>query len=252
MSENQNNVIDIKKLPTADNALIWYAAVLPFLSLFFDYYCMNKYHGMLLWGLTIILRILACYWDNKRLIKLGMWKDDKIAVEVFFPVMYIIKRNTWLKRPATAVVVAAACFAFAFISNGFIKNLLATDETYCSYVSQYYSSYITNLPSDDNLIYNDDDILDTIIKKHCYGKSYSGNVEKVVDYEHECIDKEHFVTAKATLDGENLEITFKLDYDGYVYLGMEITSVSLGGTELQGEERDTLLKEMFMYETAEE
>ena len=90
------------------------------------------------------------------------------------------------------------------------------------------------------------------IKKHCYGKSYSGNVEKVVDYEHECIDKEHFVTAKATLDGENLEITFKLDYDGYVYLGMEITSVSLGGTELQGEERDTLLKEMFMYETAEE
>lgn len=252
LKEAQEGYIDLKKLPTADNALIWYAAVLPFLSLFFHYYCTNKYHGMLLWGLTILLRIFACYWDNKRLIKLGMWKDNKITVEVFFPIMYMVKRNTWLKRSATVVVVAAACFVYAFISNGFVQNLIATDEKYCSYVSQYYSSYITNLPADDNLIYNDDETLDTLIKKHCYGKSYTGTIDKEVNYTHAKEGEVHYVIATAKLDGEELKLTFKLDYDGYVFLGMEIESVELGGKTLEGEERDTLLKEMFMYETSEE
>lgn len=249
---NQGSTIDIANLPTADNALMWYVAFLPLFALVFNYYSTSIYHGYLLWGLVIAVRILVCVYDNRKLIRMGMWQGESVSPAVYFPIAYIIKRFTWLKRSSAIVVFAVGSLIFAVINNGFVKNALATDETFCNYVSEYYTSYITNLPEGDNLIANTDDTIDMLIKKHCYGKNFTPDSYKKVDYSYRKEGSDRIVTAVAQLSGEKLEITFTLIYDGYYYGGMETGSVKLGGKELVGEEKEKLIKEMFMYELSDE
>ncbi len=253
---NENNggrTIDITKIPTADNSLVWYVAILPAFAMFVNIYAENKYHGFLLWGLVILLRIGVCIYDNKKLIKMGMWQQSKVSPTVLLPFVYIIKRTGFLKRKSTIIVVAGGCLLFGITSNGFVQTALATDETYCQYVSQYYSSYITNLPEEENFYPDDDDIIDMILKKKCYGSTYTGEDKKAeVDYSSEVIDNVRYVTATATYEKEELEIVFILDHDGYIFKGMEIDEISHGGEKLSGDEKDELIKELFMYEVTKE
>ncbi len=252
MNENSGGTIDITKIPTADNSLVWYAAILPAFALFANIYAENKYHGFLLWGLVILLRIGVCIYDNKKLIKMGMWQQDKVSPTVLLPFVYIIKRTGFLKRKSTIIMVAGGCLLFGITNNGFVQTALATDETYCQYVSQYYSSYITNLPDEENFYPDDDDTIDMILKKKCYGSTYTGEEKKAdVEYTSEKIDGVRYVTASATYKKEKLEIVFSLDHDGYCLKGMDIESVSLGGRDISGDEKDDLIKQLFMYETAE-
>lgn len=249
----QDGTINISDLPTADNALMWYVAFLPLFAIVFDYYSSSIYHGIVLWGLVILVRIAVCAHDNRKLIKLGMWQGNTVSPAVFFPVIYIIKRFTWLKRSSSIVVFAVASLVFGIMNNGFVTNAFATDETFCDYVSEYYTNYITNLPDDKNIIANTDDTIDMLIKKHCYGKSFTGeDTEKEVRYSYEETGSEKLVTATASLSGQVLEITFILDYDGYYFGGMEISSVALDGKLLDENERDELITEIFMYELSEE
>ena len=245
-SSQPNNVIDISQLPVADNALVWYAALLPILAKFFDNYTANKYHGALLWILVIVVRIAVCIYDNKKLIKLGIMRGQ-ISPMVFLPSFYIMNRcKTLMLRSKLIVVISFIAIANAFVSNGFVKGLAATDETYCSYVKDYYSSYITNLPEDENFLANTDETLDGLISQYCgeenavtYASTKSGDAidisaSSVCTYN----DKEN----------QKLEIIFSLDYDGYKFNGMSVDSINVGNKELTGDEKDTLLKDLFMTE----
>lgn len=242
----QNQTISIENLPTADDAMMWYVAFLPLLAIAFELFATSFFHGAFLWTLVIIVRIAVCVYDNKKLIKLGMWKDSSISKTVFFPVIYIFKRFSWLKRSSSIMVFAVASIFLGGIYNGFTDNALASDESYCEYVSEYYTSYINNLPQGDDLYLNSDGTIDTLIKTYCYGKNFSAGTEKEVNYSYEKSGSEKLVTATSTLSGQELEIRFILDHDGYYFAGLEIDSVYLGGKLLEGEEKDDLLIDIFM------
>lgn len=246
-----NSTIDISNLPTADNALMWYVAFLPLFGIVFNIYATSIYHGFLLWGLVIVVRIAVCIYDNKKLIRLGMWNGDRISPTVLFPIVYIIKRFSWLKRSSAITAFAVASLILAVINNGFVKNALATDETFCEYVSQYYSSYITNLPQGDGLTANNEYIIDVLIHKYCYGEIYTSQEDSKIEYSYQEEGSERIVTASGMISDKKLVIRFILDYDGYYFNGLEVDTVELGGKILDGEEKDNILIDIFMNNAAD-
>lgn len=249
---DSDRTINLNDLVTADNSLMWYAAALPFFGVIFEFYADSKYLGFFLWGLIIITRILVCRYDNKKLIKMGMWQSQSITPAVFLPVVYMFKRSKALRRSPSVGIVAVMCMLFALLLNGFTQSLSYNEENYCEFVSKYYATYILDLPEDENYVADSYNTIDGLLNSYCFLQSSSLSDASSISYEYEKDGKDNYVTAFGRKNGEDMEIRFFIDYDGFYYKGMEIDSVRIDGKELEGDELDEFLKEVFMVDLSEE
>lgn len=240
-----DNTINLSDLPQADNALMWYTALLPFFGIIFELYAASKYLGILLWALIIIVRILVCRQDNKKLIKMGMWQSQSVTPAVFFPVVYMFQRSKILRRTPSVGIVAVLCMFFAFASNGFTTALTYGEDDYIDLVKEYYTSYILDLPQDENYVADPTRSIDALLNLYCSANSGS-DLPQPVEYEYEKTDGKRYVTAKMTKGGEDISVTFLLDYDGYYYNGMYVEKAVKGSKEMSDDELDEFLKEAFM------
>lgn len=238
----------LEMLLSVGNSHIWYVALIPLFGLLFEIFADSKYLGAFLWGLIIVIRILVCRHDNKKLIDMGLWHSQNISGAVFFPVIYIFKRSRLLGRSVAPSLVAIVCLYFAIIGNGFAEAATYNESNYYTLVSEYSASAINNLPKDENYIYNSDTPIGGLLNQYCLTRSDDVSKDSLVSYEYENRSGKHYVTATGGKSGEELSIVFLLDYDGYYYNGMDIEQVSLDGNILEDEQKDNILKEIFMLE----
>ena len=244
-SSGGDNTINLSDLPQADNALMWYASLLPFFGIIFELYAASKYLGILLWALIIVMRIIVCRKDCKMLIKMGMWQQQNITPAVFFPVVYMFQRSRMLRRTPTVGIVAVVCMFFALASNGFTTALTYSDEDYIDLVKEYYTSYILDLPQEENYVADPTRSIDALLNLYCTTDS-GGNLPQPVEYEYKKTGSNRYVTAHMTKGGEDISVTFLLDYDGYYYNGMYVEGATVNDKEMSEDELDEFLKEAFM------
>ncbi len=247
-SEPQNDTIDISKLQPVSNSLMWYVALLPAFAIFFEMYADSRLLGAFLWGLVIVVRIGVCVSDNKKLIRLGLWRDSKVTPLVLLPVMYMLKRLKLLHRSGFVGGVAVACVYLAATGNGFVEAMGYDDESYCALVSDYYATYITNMPDDEDYICDSYQTIGDLIAKYCMGTETKA---PTVEYEFEERGEEKTVTASSEMQGVVYEFEFLIDFDGYYYSGCELKEVRAGGEVLTDDELEQLMKEAFMHSVDE-
>ena len=245
-----DNTINLSDLPQADNALMWYASLLPFFGVIFELYAASKYLGILLWAVIIVMRIIVCRKDCKMLIKMGMWQSQNITPAVFFPVVYMFQRSKALRRTPSVGIVAVLCMFFAIASNGFTTALTYGEDDYIDLVKEYYTSYILDLPQEENYVADPTRTVDALLNLYCTTGS-GGNLPQPVEYEYEKTGSKRYVTALMTKGGEDISVTFLLDYDGYYYNGMYVESATVNDKEMSEDELDEFLKEAFMVDISE-
>lgn len=242
--------IDLTKLKTTDNSLMWYAALLPVFGLVFEIYADSIALGAFLWLLIIAVRIFVCIYDNKQLIHAGLRESSRINPTVFFPVVYIVKRAKTLKRSTFIGGLAASFMFFAITGNGFARSLSYDEDDYCSFVSEYYAEYITNLPEDENYTQNPYLTIGELISRYCIGSSTAA---PRVEYRYEQDGSgSRYVYATSVSGGDEYCFEFLLDYDGYSYQGCELQSVLINGEKLSESDTEALMKEAFMIDLSEE
>lgn len=241
----------LDKLMTVGNSMIWYVALLPLFGLVFEIYAAGKFLGYFLWGLIIAVRIIVCIYDNKKLKAMGLWDPTSSSWLVLLPVMYIIARSQKLKRSFMPVGIAAGCMVLAILNNGFTEAMTYNENNYYTFVSESYASYIYDLPYYENYVYNPYLTIDGMLNRYCIPTSGKLTEDAFISYEYENVDSEHYVTASAMKDGKKLAIVFWIDYDGYYFGGVDIDEITLDGKPVEGEQRDQMLRDIFMLELTE-
>lgn len=251
-AEPRNDTIDITKLQPVSSSLMWYVALLPAFAIFFEMYADSRLLGAFLWGLVIAVRIGVCIFDNKKLMRMGLWRDGKVTPLVLLPVMYIGKRLKIIHRPGFRSGflggLAVACVYLAATGNGFVEAMGYEDEDYCELVSSYYATYITNLPDDEDYFCDSYQTISDLIAKYCMGE---GTKAPAVEYEFEERGEEKTVTASSEMQGIVYEFEFLIDFDGYYYSGCELREVRADGEALTDDELEQLMKDAFMHSVDE-
>lgn len=241
----------LEKLMSVGNSMMWYVALLPLFGLVFEMYAVGKFLGYFLWGLIIAVRIIVCINDNKKLKAMGLWDSASSSWLMLLPIMYIIERSRYLGRSYMPVGIGAGCIILALINNGFTEAMTYNENNYYTFVSEAYASYIYDLPYDENYVYNPYLTIDGLLNRYCIPTTGKLTEDAFVSYEYERIGSEHYVTASAMKDGKKLAIVFWIDYDGYYFGGVEIDEITLDGKPVEGEQRDQILRDIFMLELTE-
>ena len=68
---------------------VWYAALLPAFALLLERYALNKYLGILVWAIALLMRPVCCFLDRKQLIAAGRPEEDPYLP--LLPTVYLFK-----------------------------------------------------------------------------------------------------------------------------------------------------------------
>lgn len=242
----QNNYqqgMPFMNVATVDSGAAWFVATAPLFSLFLESVAGNKYASVFLWIFTYILCVVVCAWDKKN--NLNKFYDTTPLGKIHFvPVAYLFKRDKVIRQNKFYGVVCVICTLIAFIQNGFVNYYLTTEDDYIVTVQTYKSAEILDFAE-----------VDSITGKNVADTLYSYLNHDEVIWECEKGEEISFITAKAKTNYENhnadLEIVFKLEYDGFSFGGVSVEEVKIDGVALEDEKRSILLMQIFSKNNSE-
>lgn len=221
----------VQKNPAVRSGLVWYAALLPVLGLFFENYSVNKYLGFLIWILVLVLRPVCCYADYRILSKKGVFRDEspKAALITLLPTVYCFRRCFALRHNTAMAVICIMCLSYGILGNGFIGGMRVNDDTIFSAVK---GQSVRSLKETREINENDD--FSEAVERNAPGAEWS----IVTDGD------KRTVSVKGQLTGtdEQFTLEFVVIHDGYTYLEYKLDKVLKDGEELTGDDRKDLLK----------
>lgn len=223
------------------NSRIWYAALLPIISLFIELYASSLILGLLVWSLCIIMSITACLLDRKYLSELGVDVTPLNPVLAVIPPIYMFRRAALVGDRPSAGAVCIITIAYALMFNGFTKASGLKDKDFIDQVR--YNSWISisGLERNKDAMRTSDMIGDTL---DSYAKNKLG--EASVEWSADKNSSDVMITAQ-TEDG-SMKIEFYFTFDGYVCQKTEVRSVTLYGSvykdEKAAEKLEKMLKEL--------
>ena len=219
-------------LPKIRDGLILYAAVLPVAALFIENYAINKYLGLLVWAIVLIMRPVSCYLDLRWIIKKG-YSFDISPKLCLLPTVYIFKRSMALRRNTVIAIISLICIGYGAMGNGFVAGLRVSDDSILEAVKNQSVSHTSGLK--DYNVYD----------------SFSAAFEKKVDdvsYSVVSDGDKRIVTATGVkkADGKTkVTFVFTVVHDGYAYTSFELNEVRENDIQLKGKEKKALLDELF-------
>jgi len=222
----------VSPLPKIRNGMVWYAAILPALGLFLENYALNKYLGMLIWGIVILARPAACLADRYVLLRSGAVGHSEPII-AFFPTIYIFKRCFDLKQNTAVAVVCLISLSYGIIGNGFVVGLSMSDDKALDYVKSKYAYSVAGVQPDNEILSFDEAI----------GKTLSD-----VRYEVTCKGDERTVsvTGKSVSTDDKYELRFRLVHDGFTLTEFTLSDVIKNGNTLKDDARSDALKEILV------
>lgn len=213
------------------DGLVWYSAILPALALFLENYALNKYLGIMVWAVVIIIRPLCCYFDRKNLLNAGYENVGK-SWYVFLPTVYLFKRCMLLRHNTAIAVVCMICLSYGIIGNGFTVGLMMDDDTFVSAVKNEPMTSISDFKS-FALYESFETAADRALSEISYSIEANGDERTVT------------VKGKSKTDDEPLIFVFKIVHDGYTYRSFKLFAVYKGDIKLEDSEKKEYLKKLF-------
>ena len=216
------------------SGLVWYAAVLPGIGLFLERFTLNKYLGLLLWGLIIIIRPFCCLADMRILEKRGVMSCSRWFALV--PTVYYFKRCMRLRHNMAIAVVSMICFGYAVVGNGFTGGLMIDDQRIMNAVRNESIKSVTELKN-EKISGSIADAAESALDNAQWSIVSDGDVRTVT------------VIGTSKSGNDSVSLIFKVTHDGYTFTGFDLEKVMKNGSEIKDEEREEYLKKLFSAES---
>jgi hypothetical protein len=216
-----------------DNSRIWFAAAVPVLGLFVEWYAYSFKLGVLVWVTAFIAIIAACYADRKYLAGCGYSVDRLNFTDMVFAPIYIRKRCVLSNESSVPAIVLVFTFIYALMFNGFTSGLTMSTDDMISHVRDNYVQNMSQCSSYDG--YN------------MIGEQLEGIADGDIEWSAERADGEITVTAEA----ENFTVVFTVPFDGFAYGDIEVTECVIDGKEYSGDKLKSKVSAIFT-ESADE
>ena len=215
------------------NGLIWFVCILPVFGLFLENYAINAIVGIILWSAVVVLIPFCCVIDCKNLEAQGY--DMRSAKKfLFFPPLYIHKRNQIFHHSFINVLIISLGLATAVFFNGFSQGLTLTANKVQAVVQ---NSYVSNL---ENFSGTSTNIIGTQLEEY-FGKSAEWTSEKTNDG--------FSVVCSGTKGGETIKVYINVKHDGFCYQGVKVDKITVNNVKANKETSKKLLTEIFIPET---
>ncbi|MBQ8966125.1 hypothetical protein [Ruminococcus sp.] len=240
--EAGNNIVKPIKKPLAKGERsaaggTWCTVLLPVAGLFLEIFAVDKFSGAALWLTVIVFIWLGCFADFKQISPdLSEDKRAKLKKLRFIPPVYLYVRESMTAGIRTKGLALAMLMAAAAFANGFTQGLLL-DET--NIPPKLEGAAVGNM---DDFKGSDSTIGDKLEAWFDEGKydiscTHTGDIFSV--------------TFSGTREGAEAAVTIDIEHDGFAYKEISPEKIVLGGSELDDEDFDKTLKEIFADETEE-
>lgn len=201
---------------------IWYAALLPLISLFIEIYAMNFLLGLMVWGFCIVMSIAACLFDRDYLNKLGIDVSPISPTFALIPPIYMFKRAALVgERPSVgSICIITMVYALAF--NGFTKALTIDNGDLIDHVRGNYWVNVSGVESGSGAQQSFEligDTLDRYTDEQLGGSELHWSVDD---------DGKKILVSADTNDG-SMAVEFRFTFDGYVFGDIEVESLTIDG-----------------------
>ncbi|MBR6874032.1 MAG: hypothetical protein IKN17_11070 [Ruminococcus sp.] len=207
---------------------VWYAALLPAFALLLERYALNKYLGILVWAIALLMRPVCCFLDRKQLIAAGRPEEDPYLP--LLPTVYLFKRCMALRRNTAIVIVCIISLGYGIVGNGFVAGMSIDDDTILAAVKGSSISSVDNVTVKDSYL-SMGDYLDKKATDVKWEIVSSGDVRTV--------------TVSGKIDSEPFSLEFQVVHDGYTYTKFTLQKLIKNSAELKGDDRIDLLKKLF-------
>ena len=210
---------------------VWCMMILPLAGLFLEMYAIDKYAGIALW-LIVIIMIYVCGIMDYRQIKdsLSAEKAEQLKKLLPIPPAYLFMRCKSTTGESYKGIVMGILLAAAMFSNGFVHGLMINEEKIIEAVEYSTASVF------DNFSGQSDDVIEDSLKEWL-GEDYTSACTRKGDV--------YTITFSGKHDGKPAEITVEVVHDGFVYKTVKTKTVKTDGKELEGDELKDTLYEIF-------
>ena len=215
----------------AENGLVWYAAVVPGVALLLERYAMNRYLGMLVWAIVLIVRPLCCFIDRRILTGKGVEGLGSVYL-IFLPTVYLFKRSMVLRQNMVITVVSLICLSYGIIGNGFTVGAFVDDDKVLSSVRASSAGSVSDLAKYGSGM-SLDSLLSQAFEEYGYSMVSDGDVRMIT------------ASGISAKDGSHAELIFRVVHDGFTCTDFSLETVKKNGCEITGDARKEYLKELF-------
>ncbi len=237
-NQKKQSVFSVDETNQKRDGAMWYVTILPILACFLENFTLNKWMGVILWGLVLIVTPVLCYIDSKRLKEYGVHDSDNLTIyAIICPVIYMTKRCQLLNQTKTKAVLFSVFTIFAIVLNGFVQGLTMDDN---AFIDQVKNSYPINIEGyEDNMSYDN-------IDKHL-SAFFDGDE---VSYKIAVDGDKRYITArgknKKKYNDKSVEIIFLIDFDGFTTKTFAVYEIKVGGKALSDNDKNKLLDDILL------
>ncbi|MBQ8107463.1 MAG: hypothetical protein IJ129_01805 [Ruminococcus sp.] len=216
---------------------IWFVCFLPLIGLFLQNYAVSAAAGAFLWAGVVISGVLCCLADARSLQRQEVPYSRELNKWAALTPVYVYKREKLLGRERYKALMLAAFVFAALTMNGFTKGL-ALDNDSMPVMTQ--RSYVQDL---DNFSGSSPDMIGDVIEDYL-GKEANWHCTHKGDV--------YTVTVSGEHDGEDMEILFTLEHDGFVYKAFYVSDILKNGKSVKKDEQayKDLMMEIFLHESS--
>lgn len=216
-------------LPKPRNGIVWYVIILPILGLVLENFATNRYLGILVWGIVVVMRPLSCLLDRARLVKSSFPAPD--AASCILPTVYLYSRARLIRGESQLAVICALTLFVGAAGNSFVRGARMTDDDILDAVK---ASFLTSFDalSDSELDVSLDDAVTDCLTDPEYEIERDGNKRTIT------------LTGKSSENG-TVKIEIIVKHDGFTYTDLYFGDVYQDGKLLPEDEVADFLEELF-------
>ena len=216
---------------------LWYAALVPLFGVYTELYASNKWLGMLVWGLALVMSPAACLLDLKYIRKNGHNYAALSPVYALIPPLYIFKRTKLTGDSSVCGAVWCIMAVYALIFNGFTtaSNLKKSDFT--GAIKENYWHNISELSD----VTAEKTVLETLEELFSDADD-SSEGDTALDWN--AVKHKGYVEVTCSA-GEDFGAEFRIDFDGYAISAYHLVSITENGKTTEGDKAADRIKELF-------
>ena len=211
------------------NGLVWYVILLPILGLLFENFAPNKYLGMLVWGIVVVMRPVSCAIDRARLIKNGFAAPE--SAFCILPTVYLYRRAKVIRGESQLAIICALTLFVAGAGNSFVRGMRMTEDTILEAVKATYLTSFDEL-KDSGLDLSLGEAVENSLKDPEYTIERDG-------------DKRTITLNATNDDGTLIKIVITVEHDGFTYKGLTLSEVYSDGQKIEDDKVEKFLERLF-------